>query len=137
MEDTELLLEKMLKNYNPCTIFMRNNCDNYFEHRRKFVELFTEFVIRFGENVLCISFGKSKEFIEKFKKHFSTNRLEKKDAAYKCFAMESILKIDKKSNLTEEEIHKLIRNNMEKLLDDKNSLYFQIVDFVKKEYFGV
>lgn len=80
---------------------------------------------------------KSKEFIEKFKKHFSTNRLEKKDAAYKCFAMESILKIDKKSNLTEEEIHKLIRNNMEKLLDDKNSLYFQIVDFVKKEYFGV
>ena len=77
------------------------------------------------------------KFIEKFKKHFSTNRLEKKDAAYKCFAMESILKIDKKSNLTEEEIHKLIRNNMEKLLDDKNSLYFQIVDFVKKEYFGV
>ena len=63
MEDTELLLEKMLKNYNPCTIFMRDNCDNYFEHRRKFVELFTEFVIRFGENVLYISFGKSNQLM--------------------------------------------------------------------------
>ena len=47
---------------------------------------------------------KSAEFIKKFKQQFNINKLEedKKDPAYKCFAMKSILKIDDiTSNLQE------------------------------------
>lgn len=81
---------------------------------------------------------KRKVFIEKLEDKFNLGKSSHNiNAPLNTVTIHKIINIKDDDPRKEFEIQDQIYNNLKLLFEDTNSIYYQVVDFIKKEYFGV
>ena len=94
--------------------------------------------ITFRIRVSDYDIERRKNFVQKFVNYFKLKEKSyKEDAKENIIAIKQIINVRDDSQLKEFDIQEMILNGLKSLFEDQNSIYFQIVDFVKKEYFSV